>query len=228
MEQAKQKIQIYVVEKEKNFSRLNSNIWEKIGKYFEIDVFSIDLEEVKNIADKKVHLIIYENTPTKEISYADIDEVQSHNKSLHTAIITENTDVKNLTEIYENHIDYVFHSNYDDKYFIAKLKTILKRKSSKYQHELFYEFKGIYVDRLLSEIKINNKIVDTTKKEYKLIKMLVKNHDIFLSKKEIFSTIWGYDDDTTRVLDQYLHRVKKIIKDAADMVVDRTLGIKII
>lgn len=221
------KIQVYIVNGNK--SRLTKNIWNRIEHYFEIQEHYINLEDVIKVADKKVHLIIFDNVSSKNISYAAIDAVQQNNHSLHTMIITEETSQKNLTRIYENHIDYISISDYDDDYHVAKLKTIFKRKSPKYQIDINIEFKDITVDRLLSEIKVKDALVDTTKKEYAIIKFLVKNNERFVSKEEIFKKVWGYDEDTSRVLDQYLHRIKKVIANSeAKIVVDRELGIKLI
>lgn len=220
------KIQVFIINGNK--PRLTPEIWKRIEKYFEVEEHNIELEDVSNIANKKVHLIIYDNIPSKSISYAAIDTVQQNNHNLHTMVITDETDQKNLTRIYENHIDYISIGNYDDDYHVAKLKTIFKRKSAKYQLDIHIVFKDITVDRLLSEIKVKDQLVDTTRKEYAIIKFLVRNHDKFVTKEEIFKKIWGYDEDTSRVLDQYLHRIKKIISNSdAKLVVDRELGIRL-
>lgn len=220
------KLQIYVVEGEAQ--RITPEIWHRLEKYFGIEVYKIKLDELIDIANKKVHLIIFDNVSSKQISYSTIDKIQQNNQSLYTGIVTEQTDMKNLTRVYDNHIDYVFTSGYDDDYFVAKFKTILKRTSPKYMIDVSIEYKDITVDRLMNEIKINNVIVDTTRKEYQLIKKLVKNHDKFLTKAELFKQIWGYDEDTSRVLDQYLHRIKKILAPSeAKIIVDRENGIKL-
>lgn len=220
------KIQIYIVDGEKQ--RFNANIWKRIEHLFEVDIHHINLQQVQEIASKKVHLIIYEHVASKSISYAAIDAVQKNNNYLHTAVLTDEADMKSITRFYENHIDYVLNATYDDDYVVAVLITLLKRKSPKYFNEVKVQFKDILVDIMLNEIKINGQIVDTTKKEFAIIKKLVKGQDAFQTKQEIFQKIWGYEEDTSRVLDQYLYRIKKILEpSAAKVVVDREKGIKL-
>lgn len=224
---ASKKIQIYIVDGNKE--RMNAQIWKRIEHIFEVDVHHIKLEQVVEIANKKVHMILYEHVSSKQISYAAIDTVQKHNNHLHTAVLTDEADMKSVTRFYENHIDYVLNSSWDDDYIVAVMITLLKRKSPKYFHEVKVDFKDITVDIMLNEIKVAGQIVDTTKKEFTLIKKLVKNSDKFLTKQELFKMIWGYDVDTTRVLDQYLFRIKKVLeKSQAKVQVDREKGVKLI
>lgn len=221
------KIQIYIVDGEKE--RFNENIWKRINHIFEVDVHHISLEQVASLANKKVHAIIFEHVSSKSISYAAIDAVQKTNNYLHTVVLTDSADMKSITRFYENHIDYVLNATYDDDYIVAVLITLLKRKSPKYYNEVKYDFKDITVDIMLNEIKIKGGIVDTTKKEFAIIKKLVKNSDKFLTKPELFQMIWGYEEDTSRVLDQYLYRIKKILEPSAVKVsVDREKGVRLV
>lgn len=220
------KIQIYIVDGEKE--RFNESIWKRINHIFEVDVHHISLEQVASLANKKVHAIIFEHVSSKSISYAAIDAVQKTNNYLHTVVLTDSADMKSITRFYENHIDYVLNATYDDDYIVAVLITLLKRKSPKYYNEVKHDFKDVTVDIMLNEIKIKGEIVDTTKKEFAIIKKLVKNSDKFLTKSELFQMIWGYEEDTSRVLDQYLYRIKKILEPSdAKIMVDREKGVRL-
>lgn len=220
------KIQIYIISNGEE--RISNNIWEKVKFYFNIEIHRVTQSDLLELIDKKVHMIIFDNLLIKNIMYSLIDKIQKNNKHLYTAYIGNNLSQNDLTKIYDNHIDYTFVSEYDDKYFISKLKTILKRTNDKYLNDVDLSFKNITVYRALGEIKVDDSIVDTSKKEYKLIKLLIENQDKFISKHNILKNIWGYEEDTSRVVDQYLHKIKKKIGSSVTIVSDRKQGVRII
>lgn len=222
------KVQIYHVRDFKQ-GRLTPLIFKRLQELVNIEVFSINMQKLWEIQNKKVHLLIFDAIAPEKLLYEAIDPIEKHNKHFYTAIVYKNLSEKRKTLVYEKHIDYVFEAQYDDKYLLAKLKNILRRMSSKYLHETDYIFKNIKVDRLLGEIFINDVIVETTRKEFKLIAELIKNKDQFNSKKEIFQSVWKYEEDTSRVLDQYIQRIKKILAKAdIEIISDRKKGLKII
>ena len=220
------KIQIYIVTNSK--TRINSEILTSIKVFFDIEVFIIKLKEFSSISEKKVHLIIFDNIDVDEISYNIIDQIQLNNKYLYTTLITSKYTQKNITKIYNSNIDYVFNEKFDDKYFIAKLKTILKRKSSKYIVSTDLEFKNIKIDILLREVLVDSKYINVTNKEYKIIKLLITNNNVFLKKEFIFKKIWNYEEDTTRLVDQYLHRIKKKLGNEITFIKEKEKGIMVI
>ena len=49
-------------------------------------------------------------------------------------------------------------------------------------------------------IKIDNKIIEVTPKEFEILTYLIKNKDIAISREQLLSKLWGYDyfgDDRT-------------------------------
>ena len=45
-------------------------------------------------------------------------------------------------------------------------------------------------------LKIDDKIVSVTEKEFELLKILIENKNITLKKEYLFNTIWGSDSDS--------------------------------
>lgn len=222
------KIQIYHVN-ESN-PRFTKKIFDDISKIYDIEVHKIPLSKLKDIADKKVHIVLFDNIDPEKIKYSELDPIQANpiNKHLHTALAYEKLTMERITLIYEKHIDYLFESQYDDYYINAKFLTILKRKSSKYAIETAYVLKNIKVDTLLREVYVDGKIIDTTRKEYSVIEYLVKHNKDYVTKEELFKYVWGHEEDTTKVLNQYLHRIKAKLGNQVEMIVVRNKGIKLI
>lgn len=222
------KVQIYHIHDYKT-PRLTNEIFEDIKFLINIEVFNLNMKDLWALKDKKVHLILFDAIAPEKLLYEAIEPIQENNKNLYTAIVYKNLSEKRKTLAYDKHIDYIFEAQYDDKYIKAKLKNILRRMSAKYLLETDYTFKDVKVDRLLGEIFIKGTIVETTRKEFKLIKELIKHHQQFRPKNIIFQNIWGYEHDTSRILDQYIQRIKKVLSNAdIEIVADRKKGLMII
>ncbi|TCG11101.1 winged helix-turn-helix domain-containing protein [Mycoplasma todarodis] len=219
-------IQIYQVRNKEK--RIQNDIFEKIGKLYRIELHKINIDELHEINDKRVHILIFDSIEVEEIKYTNIEPLQNNNKHLYTMVVLRGMTEKKAIKLFDKHIDYLCEGNLSDGYIIGLLKTILKRKSEKYFVETMDYFKNIKVDSILREVYISDKLVETSNKEFKLIKYLVRNHEDFKKKIDVFKSIWGYEEDTSRILDQYLHRIKKKIGDEVIVVKDKVKGLKLL
>ena len=92
--------------------------------------------------------------------------------------------------------DYVT-KPFSPKELIARIKAVTKRNEIKSNE---YVFDGLVVDTKSFEVFIDKKQVNLTPKEYELLKYLIENKNIVLSREKLLETIWGYDfygDDRT-------------------------------
>lgn len=92
--------------------------------------------------------------------------------------------------------DYVT-KPFSPKELVARIKAILKRSKNE---EATYTFDGLTINDLAHEVKVDGKKINLTPKEYDLLKYLVTNKNIALSREQLLTNIWGYDffgDDRT-------------------------------
>lgn len=92
--------------------------------------------------------------------------------------------------------DYVT-KPFSPKELVARVKAILKR-SNKIEDNLVFE--GLEIDELAHEVKVDGKKVNLTPKEFELLRYLVANKNIALTREQLLINIWGYDfygDDRT-------------------------------
>lgn len=92
--------------------------------------------------------------------------------------------------------DYVT-KPFSPKELVARVKAILKR-SNKIEDKLVFE--GLEIDELAHEVKVDGKKVNLTPKEFELLRYLVANKNIALTREQLLINIWGYDfygDDRT-------------------------------
>ena len=93
--------------------------------------------------------------------------------------------------------DYVT-KPFSPKELIARVKAILKRNNKSEESKIIFD--GLEIDTLAHEVKVDNKRVSLTPKEYDLLKYLIENKNIALTREQLLTNIWGYDfygDDRT-------------------------------
>ena len=84
---------------------------------------------------------------------------------------------------------------------------------------------GIKIDNLAHIVYVDNEKIEITPKEYELLKYLIENKNIALSRESLLRNIWGYDyfgDDRTvdthiKTLRKRLGKYKNIIKTVRGM-----------
>ncbi len=116
--------------------------------------------------------------------------------------------------------DYVT-KPFSPKELVARVKAITRRNAK----EDLIELEGIKIDDLAHEVYIDGKLITLTPKEYDLLKYLIENKNIALSRENLLSNIWGYDfygDDRTvdthiKTLRAHLGKYRDLIKTVRGM-----------
>ena len=92
--------------------------------------------------------------------------------------------------------DYVT-KPFSPKEVVARIKAISKRYNTKND---IYIIDKLVIDDVAHEVKIDNKPIILTPKEYDLLKYFVTNQNIALTRQQLINNVWGYDfygDDRT-------------------------------
>lgn len=81
---------------------------------------------------------------------------------------------------------------YDIDILIAKIKGIFRRKYA--MDEISCD--EITLNTVTNTILVKGKAVETTAKEFELLKFMIENKGITLKKEYLFNTIWGSDSES--------------------------------
>lgn len=121
--------------------------------------------------------------------------------------------------------DYVT-KPFSPKELMARIKAVSKRNSNIKEDTFKYE--DLQVDYKAREVKIDNKHINLTPKEYELLTYFIENKNIALSREQLLSKLWGYDffgDD--RTIDTHIKMLRNNLGKYRDMIVTvRTVGYK--
>lgn len=109
---------------------------------------------------------------------------------------------------------------------IVRIKNILKRSENIVGHKdesiLNVKELSIYPDQRI--VKIIDKEIQLTTKEYEVLKYLVENKGYPLSRDKIIQNIWGYEyDGYDRNVDDTVKRLRKKLKESGSSVEIQTV-----
>ena len=90
---------------------------------------------------------------------------------------------------------------------LARIEVVLRRY---YKNNNIIKFKNIEVDTKQRSVKLNDKEVYLTVKEYELLVLLLQNKNIALSRDEILDRVWGFEyGGETRTVDIHIQRIRE-------------------
>lgn len=101
---------------------------------------------------------------------------------------------------------------------LSRIKAVLRR-TQKVETVEGYAFGPLRMDIQKHKVFVNGEEVSLTLKEYDLLKYLLKNCNIVLSRDKLLETIWGYDfDGETRTVDVHVRTLRQKLGVAGDCI----------
>ena len=116
---------------------------------------------------------------------------------------------------------------------VSRVKALLRRIESVDAKELskrsVYEFGGITMDDSSRRVTACDEDVDLTYKEYELLKYLLLNINIVMSRDRLLSEVWGYDyEGESRTVDMHIKTLRqKLGECGAAIKTVRSVGYKL-
>ena len=94
---------------------------------------------------------------------------------------------------------------------IRKIQAVLRRTKI-YKKDSYIEFEKIKLNLKTYSVEIENKSVDLTLKEFKILKALIQNYPQVVTREKLLDSIWGYDYfGDTRIVDAHIKNIRKKI-----------------
>lgn len=173
-----------------------------IKEYCEKEGFITDEAESGKVALKKLltnkyDLLILDIMMPKMDGFSMLKELPK-SKQIPTIILSaRNEEYDKLTGFALGIDDYIT-KPFSPKELIARIKAIQKRISKNIPD--IYKFETLEINYSAHTIKIDNKVINVTPKEFEILSYLIKNKNIAISREQLLSKLWGYDffgDDRT-------------------------------
>ncbi len=182
------------------------------------------LEAINIVQKENIDFIIMDIMMPKMDGYQTIKEIKKE-KEIPVLMLSARAEEYDKLLGFDLGIDDYMTKPFSPKELIARIKAITKRQE---KPEKCYQFAGLVLDDIAHEVTIDNQKIDLTPKEYELLKYLIENKNIALSREQLLTNIWGYDfygDD--RTVDTHIKTLRNNLGKYRDLIVTiRKVGYK--
>ena len=108
---------------------------------------------------------------------------------------------------FELGVDEYISNPFSPKILVARVEAILKRVYG--DTKQLKDYDGIVIDQEGRTVKVDGKPIDLSLREYELLKYLLDNENIALSRDKILNNVWNYDYyGDSRTIDSHIKKIR--------------------
>ena len=108
---------------------------------------------------------------------------------------------------FELGVDEYISKPFSPKILVARVEALLKRAGV--DEKEVKDYGGITIDTEGRTVKVDGKEIELSLREYELLKYLLENENIALSREKILNTVWNYDFyGDSRTIDSHIKKVR--------------------
>ncbi len=139
-------------------------------------------------------------------------------------MLTAKDEESDILDAFEAGVDDYLTKPFSPRELTARIKAHLRRATtSSKSHTIEVGNISVLLDQ--HTVKVDEDIIELTKKEFDLLIYLLQNENIVLSRDQILSEIWNYDyDGDTRIVDVHVFKLRSKL-EASDVKINSLRGV---
>ena len=217
---------IYVVEDDKNILEIEMFALKNSG--YQVEGFENASDFYKKLEERMPDLVLLDIMLPDEDGLEIVEKLRRRSETrklpiiMVTAKTTEIDKVKGLDVGADDYLTKPF----GVMELIARVKAILRRTK---EEDKFLNVGDVFLDDEKRMVYVKNEPCILTFKEYELLKLLLHNAGIVVSREIILERVWGIDfEGESRTLDMHIRTLRQKLGEAGAMIrTVRNVGYKI-
>ena len=134
-------------------------------------------------------------------------QIRQDNKNIPIIMLTARSEEQDELFGFELGVDEYVTKPFSPKILVARIEALLKRTLER-KNEL-KDYDGIVIDNEGRTVTVDGKLIELSFREYELLKYLLDNANIALSRDKILNTVWNYDYyGDSRTIDSHIKKIR--------------------
>lgn len=196
-------------------------IRDVIKEYLEANNYIVDeasngIEALEKLENNKYDLLILDIMMKELDGFSMLDRLDK-SKMIPTIILSARGEEYDKLHGFDLGIDDYLTKPFSPKELVARVKAILNRSSKNLP--TLYKYKTLEINFSAHTVKIDNKLINLTPKEFEILYYLIKNKNIAISREQLLSKLWGYDffgDD--RTIDTHIKLLRNNLEEYRNLI----------
>ncbi|WP_448903454.1 response regulator transcription factor [Eubacterium sp.] len=167
--------------------------------------------------NKDISLIILDVMMPKMDGWEVCKEIRKFSK-VPIIMLTAKSEENDELRGFELGVDEYISKPFSPKILVARVDAILRR-ANKIGADMTIEAGNIKVDKAAHIVKVNDKEIELSFKEFELLTYFIENKGIALSRENILNNVWNYDYfGDARTIDTHVKKLRSKLGDCGDYI----------
>ena len=205
---------IYAVEDDKNILEIEMFALKNSG--YQVEGFECARDFYKKLEEKQPDLALLDIMLPDEDGLEIVAKLRRRpeTKKLPIIMVTaKSTEIDKVKGLDVGADDYLT-KPFGVMELISRVKALLRRTTNA-QEESQIAYENILVDNDKHAVYVDGKLCELTYKEFELLKYLVINKGIVLSRDKIMNQVWGFDyEGESRTVDMHIKTLRQKLGEA--------------
>lgn len=201
-------LKIFIVEDDVNIREIIKYALITKEEY-ELSEFESSLEFWEELKNDMPNLIILDIMLPGETGLEILKKLKSRDvtKDIPVIILSAKSSEFDKVSCFELGADDYITKPFSVLEFLARVKAVTKRYSTKQD---VIEYKNVRIDLNKHSVEVDKKFVELTLKEFEILKYLLENINIVITREQLIYKIWGYDfEGESRTVDVHINTLRK-------------------
>ena len=162
--------------------------------------------EVFETNKEKINLVILDVMMPKIDGWTVLRKIRQESK-VPVIMLTARGEEQDELFGFELGVDEYISKPFSPKILVARIQAILKRTNN--EKEEVRNLGGIQIDEIGRTVTVDGKLIELSLREYELLKYLLDNEKVALSRDKILNNVWNYDYyGDSRTIDSHIKKIR--------------------
>ncbi len=164
---------------------------------------------------RDLKLIILDVMMPKMDGFEVLKSIRTYS-NLPVVMLTAKSEERDELEGYKLLADEYITKPFSPKILVARVEAILRRVTNK---DMKLSAGGITIDKSAHIVKIDDKDIDLSYKEFELLTYFIENQGIALSREKILNNVWNYDYfGDARTIDTHVKKLRAKMGNKGELI----------